>query len=882
MVMHRNRGFVGGAMRGSGFWCGYRLLGVLAVAWPLLTACNDFFRDDDETPSADSTTDTTDTADTGGDTGDSQTADTTPNTDPAAGEGIGGACDANAIVPECRFGLRCLDAVCRTVGDTPRGELCITTNECQDNDYCTVAGVCAAAGAGKVGVVCGEPGDCQHGLICEAAGFGGFCANAGAGDLGDACTGATECLAGLTCGAEGMCAVGSLIFGYTPWPGVQCDADPEPGPARVYFEIPRAGTTPNDFFRLPFPNDIRRDASGRLDLAGFPTPGPGLIGFDPVEGILAAAVSATDGSSLVPTVYFRFSERFDLGGVWAEGVNDPPPGEPTLYFLNITTASPGYNGNPSYGYALTDGGTRYICPRWLGVRPAWDTPLLPATTYAVILADGIKTPAGDVLVPDADMAAMLALAPPADTALASAWQAYEPLRTYLLQPDAKVAAGRVLAAAVFTTQDPQRVMRRMRDAVRNVGPPPNPTEVTLCDGINVSPCDDGLTGAGHARGCPETVSDDYHEVHMRLSLPMVQEGTRPYLNPADGGGLVLLNDTPSMQGTESVCISLTVPKNVPMPDAGWPVALYGHGTGGSFLSAVRDAGAPLSGTMAALGWDLPMHADRRGESTLDPGGLYFNLKNPIAARGNAYQGAADVFALVHRLETVRWSAAESPTGEELSLDTRLRGVAYIGHSQGSATGPLAVPFEPQIGLTVWSGAGAGLIQSLLAKTSPVNVPAALSVALGEFSSAGVSPINEMHPVLGLVQGMFDSVDPLNYARAQLVSPLDGMDPQHVLLVQGIGDSYTPGPTTVTYARLLRPDQSTPVVAPYGAGILQVSPPVTGNIVRGDTTVTGVAIQAEPDGYDGHFVMFRDVAVNTQYIQFLTTWVDNGVPTLVAP
>ena len=417
-------------------------------------------------------------------------------------------------------------------------------------------------------------------------------------------------------------------------------------------------------------------------------------------------------------------------------------------------------------------------------------------------------------------------------------------------------------------------------------PPAVPSALTLCDDGVASPCDDGLTGEAHVRGC-FTASPAAHELHLRLPLPRLQAGARPYLRPEDGGDVPRAADgAVLLQGTEEVCASLTLPRGVPMPPAGWPLALYAHGTGGSFRSAVRDAGLPLSAIpvgdvtvgLAVVGWDGPMHGERRG-AELDPEGLFYNFGNPRAARGNLAQGAADVFALVQAFEGLVIPAAESPTGEEIRFDPSH--FALIGHSQGGTTGPLAAAFEPGIALDVWSGAGAGLVASLLAKTAPVDVPSALSVALQEVTESGLVPVNDLHPVLALIQGLFDPFDPLNHAGALADRPRPGQRPQHVLQVVGRDDHYTPNSTALTFGRLMRLALAKPLQIPEAADFLQLAPPIAGNVTRGEHTVTAVQVQTTPGDYDGHFVMFRDAATNAQYTQFLGTWLVDGVPTVIA-
>ncbi|MCA9514342.1 MAG: hypothetical protein KC635_05325, partial [Myxococcales bacterium] len=275
-------------------------------------------------------------------------------------------------------------------------------------------------------------------------------------------------------------------------------------------------------------------------------------------------------------------------------------------------------------------------------------------------------------------------------------------------------------------------------------------------------------------------------------------------------------------------------------------------------------------------WDGPMHGERRS-SDLPPDGLFYNFANPVAARGNVFQGAADVFSLVNTFENLEIAAADSPTGELIRFNPSK--FAIIGHSQGSATGPLAAAYEPLLGLDVWSGAGAGLVLGLLHKTSPVDVPTGVAIALQEFTDSGIAPVGDLHPALAILQGLFDPVDPMNHLRRLMDDPR-GRPMQHVMHTYGLGDTYTPPVTAQVFTKLLRAEQAEPVLDDYG-GVKKVTPPVVDNINRNGEIVTGVEVQAAPSGYDGHFVLFRDAGLQRQFQQFVGTWVVDGKPALVA-
>lgn len=792
--------------------------------------------------------------------------------------GVGDACDPEALIGEmaCRETLRCVDGECKATGDTPNNGLCTIDNECLDGHYCSIIGVCQAAGEGVSGQACTTDGDCQQGLFCDYLGFSGVCAEQGAGDIGDPCDGKGDCFAGLLCGSDGACGPGGVAFGLRPWEGVECEAAADDtGPARVFFEL-----NPSEFFRQPYPHDLRM-VNGKIDLSGFPLPGPGIIGFDPVRRVKEAVESGEAGFSTSPTVFFRFSKAPSFGSITAKENQDTPERERTIYFVDVDPDSPGFGNSRAFTWFVTDGGGKYVCPRYLAARPSWTGPLAEDTTYAVVMLTGIETSDGERFEADADFKEIMT-GSGGDAEMERARELHAPLKAWLDQEG--IGYDEVLAAAVFTTQKITDLYPKLRDLAHE-GPPPEAKSITECKPGVTSPCDDGLSGEEHIRGCFEESSEVY-ELHMRVPIPIVQKGTRPYAHPDDGGSVQLTPaGTVAGQGTEDVCVSLTIPKNVSMPAEGWPVGLYGHGTGGTNRSNVSTgellASIDVDGTsvgVATLGWDGPMHGDRRG-SDLDPEVLFYNFANPLAARGNLYQGATDVFALVRFLKNVTIEAADSPTGAPIFFDATK--IMHIGHSQGATTGPLASPYEPDIALNVWSGAGAGLILSLLNKTQPADVKGGVAAALQEITDQGpdVEAINDKHPVLALIQGLFDAVDPLNHGRYEFAKPFEDVGPQHVLQFYGKGDSYTPPATISTFARVLAVDLVKPVVEAID-GMEPVDPPLSAN--KGGGTITGGLVQVNPSGYDGHFVMFRDAGAQKQLAQFIGTFVATGVPIIVAP
>src|SRR5690606_16599710 len=194
---------------------------------------------------------------------------------------------------------------------------------------------------------------------------------------------------------------------------------------------------------------------------------------------------------------------------------------------------------------------------------------------------------------------------------------------------------------------PIEPMRALADAVNDAAVP-TASDWVKCSDETASPCPQA--DATESRACGSGTAD-YDEYQALITLPIFQEGTAPYLS--EGGNIV---DEPVR--TEAVCMSMTIPTNATQPASGWPLVIYGHGTGGSYRGPVRNSIAgELSETtpaFATLGYDAVQHGPRRGEgedADNDPENLFFNFVNPDAARGNPLQGAVDVLSVLRFAQT---------------------------------------------------------------------------------------------------------------------------------------------------------------------------------------------------------------------------------------
>lgn len=745
-----------------------------------------------------------------------------------------GCSDKKAMIPDG-------DTDSNTDDGLGPGEDCTGDLECAEPYVCNSVGVCAEPGGEGTSPEdgpCMTNDNCQWGLVCASDGTCQEPGDPGTTPDGGDCEESEDCQMFLEC-IDGTCQ------GFQPpyWGGGTCaETDSYPDEFEVFFEVDGAS---GEFYRLPFPNDIRFK-DGHIDLTGHANPGVLIESLgNPVDDYFDMIQSDLDGFGTNSCSYFRMTK-------WIDG--DTLQNSEDLYIINITPTSPDYGEKAYTSYRGNNHRNNYMCYNWLATCPTPGRDLDPLTTYAAIITTGIKSADGDDLQPSENFTAMLQSAPPSDDALADAWDVYQPLRDFI--DDQGVDASTIAGASVFTTGSIWTPLPRVREAVR-AAELPAVTELA-----------------------EDTSSADFTMYTGRVSIPAYQNGTRPYREVGDGGFVVYDSaGLPIEVFEEQVEFVLTVPLGT-APVDGWPVILYAHGTGGGEMSFVDNGVAALMAEVGAavIGIEQVMHGERRGvpegDGDLDenyPGRLFYNFLNPRAARDNNIQAAADYFQLTRLVEN--W---DTITGEALLFDPEK--IYFYGHSQGSQGPFIAAAHELDIKLIIISGAGGYLIDSFLGKHNPVDIAAGMSVVLMEFE------VERYHPLLNLIQAGFDVVDPLNHAAAVFRAewPDDTYTKKHVFLSYGIDDTFTPEDCQVALAKGLS-------VAQWGIEGHEIpsvpeieSLPHSETYSYGTGPVTAVVVQYEPDGYDGHYVMFQNPDAITQQQAFIETAITDGVPVLIGP
>jgi pimeloyl-ACP methyl ester carboxylesterase len=767
---------------------------------------------------------------------------------------------------DCRAGLACTNSVCTPLAPLPegpqRGDACVSDAQCGPTLVCGRQSVCTTTKGAAAGASCALTESCAAPLVCD--GRTGTCAAdsqaPGSFDLGAACSELLDCRRPYVCGITGKCERVPLYL------GPSCArSDAETGAFRVYFELPPEAPLPADFefYRLPFPSDLAL-VDGHPSLAGHPAP-EDVLGLSLRDVYFKAVEQDTTGFAPNQPVFFRFSDLVDRaslcldpGGAFAPDGGGPyceGSGPATVFLVDVDRDSPQYGARIPVQLASSREAGLYICQNWLGIAPLDGAPLRQGNTYAAVVTTGVRDIRGGAPIPDRDFAAILDGSTPAP--------AMKPFLDWLA--DKGVDRATIAGAAVFTTGTPEARAQKIRQAVHRVSPTPTFGAHVTCGGAAVSPCDDGLTGPQHVRGCIGA-NAAFDVVEGTYEAPAFQGGTRPFKRASDGGAFVSGADgVPVPQGTERMCFAVALPKT-PAPAGGFPVVLVGHGTGGSYRTFLRDGtGERLTALgYAVVGIDNVMHGPRQQPpgaapapaTWSDPGNLFFNLASPRASRDNINQGAADLFHLV-RLVRNPATTLNGPNGVVRFRPDR---VTYFGHSQGTIVSPAFLAAEPDLQGALLSGAGAELALSLLNKKKPLDSVELARIAFGDRN------LSRIHPMMGITAMLFAEADATTYAHRWVRSPELRGAPLPLLQIVGIGDGFTPDLTQHAQLRAA----GLPLVGAVDEaipGVSAIASPARSNV----NGVTAGAVQLRPEGdYDGHFVTFNHPKGKAAFTRFFET------------
>jgi hypothetical protein len=637
---------------------------------------------------------------------------------------------------------------------------------------------------------------------------------------------------------------------------------PQPSHATVAngvasWELPRPeNLSRRASFLLPWPSDLARTPSGKVDLTYAPDTGNVAL----FSQYIRTFNNQLDGFSTNGAVYFRFGSAVDPASLPMSG-DASRRGESTLQLVDIDPASPQRGTRIPVQWYFREASTSWWPARTLAVAPVFGFPLRPHTRYALVVTTGLRALGGATFTRDRDLESVLSTDASDDPVVVRARELHAPALTVL--EDLGVARSQVLSLAVFTTLDPTIEFFRAADWLRRSGPEP-----ALMGELRA-----GASGINYSR-----LTGHYGP------NPVFQSGATPYNQMGSGGFVLDAQGTPQVQGMENIRFALTIP-TTPMPQDGYPIAIYAHGTGGDYQTFINDgsAFAAAGQDVAMIGFDQVFHGERAPAGT-SPDTAFFNFANPEAGRTNNRQAGLDLVQCGRFVRNLTFSIQRDGRTEMVRFNPQR--VMFFGHSQGGLNGPLWLAAESGAHAAVLSGAAGVIMLSLVLKTRPINI----AVLLSQLLQLQPNELVPLHPVMTVLQLLVDPADPVNYGRYIIREPREGMRARHVFMTQGFVDSYAPPPGIAALALSIGVPLTEPVLHPQNdfglTGLAVMNLPARNNLTLAapGTAVTAAWMQFDAaTGRDGHFVVFNDPGARLRAAAFLgSAGADPaGVPTVPA-
>jgi len=627
----------------------------------------------------------------------------------------------------------------------------------------------------------------------------------------------------------------------------------------------------DDFFDLPLPADARLLEDGTHGFTRWESLYESRIGEVWLEG----ADDLETGWGLTSAVFAWFDEPIDASGFpesYATSLNTES-GYPAVFLMNVDPESPEQGELMPIECKYTETEGTYHPANQVACASPYGVLRERSTRYALVFTSDFKDADGESIRPASDLERLMA----GEDVDGTSAGPYEQTAQYLEGLDIDVSS-----MVLFTTMDPTERILQVADFYESLEEPTldetQPAEVIA-------------------------TFEDYVVIEAYYDLPLVQQGPLPYAAPPAGKLVVDESGQIVQQGTESVKVLITVPK-MAMPEGGFPVVFYLHGSGGtatqlvnrgprSSFNEVPPAGSGPAANIAPYGIagfaaDFALHDSRFPQSPDRTGlKLYNLLDNPRAMIDNFMVAANEVAMHSRLMANVTIDASLHPDldagdAEDGLIRFDADRFAAMGQSMGSMIGTPTMTIPNEIDAFVNAGSGGTLIEIAVTSKDPLDVAAALKAVLRLRDD---EDLDRYDVILNTLQHKFDYMDPYVHARHMILEPHNGVEPRHLFHPSGLEDRYfspdgRAGLTTAFGVPIVEP-----VEEAYAFDYMQwagwtepIEVPVSGNLVEG--TVTGFARQYQPAYSEGgHYVIFDKAEARAQYACFVKSLNSDGPPTL---
>ena len=638
------------------------------------------------------------------------------------------------------------------------------------------------------------------------------------------------------------------------------------------------------FYVNGFPTNLRRLDDGSVDISDFPRQIHWLT-----QHYVQRIQESRSGYPTIMPVYLPFSGAIDIAAM-SSWDGDYAAADAPIQLIDIDPESAQYGRRFPLQLSVTRYADSYRPPHLLQVLPTLGITLQPNTTYALIVTD--QTPLSGDQQWQQNPQLTAALQQTDDGGISARARAvYAPLRAFLAPTD--IDPARIMGATVWSTGDPVAQFQR---AARQVA-----AQAEALTRLPISELEN---------------FDDYPEycvIRGTVNLPGYQKGVAPY---ALFGGEVewTAGGAPVQQYTRQAEFVLTIPKQVTMPDTGFPLLSYVHGAGGRahqvydrgefdhfditrYPYYIGKAGEGPSQIAAERGWassGLAGHASRDHIPQWGAlnGVMVYNIFNPRGLAGNYMTMAWERIyfrRIVDRIEVDRSLCPDADPGpgrDRFRFDPQLQ--VNLGQSQGNWISSLMVAADPRPYQGVIFSAAAGTWIRLF-NNNPGFELSMNSVAVNRVP---ILDLDDAHPFMMLVEWMLAGVDTITNLQNLTVNP--AKPPPHIIGFSGYNDYMLSEPVQRPFFMALQTDLLGEDIGRTArrsflphitlGGARQLAYPASENAgFDGYGARTNVVMRYRGNNpvllYNGHEVLFQSDAVKHQYGCFLEH-LSQGVSPLV--
>jgi hypothetical protein len=635
--------------------------------------------------------------------------------------------------------------------------------------------------------------------------------------------------------------------------GCGTEAPPANDVAVVPFDVATTGATP--FGDIPWPSDLYRDDSGRV------TEVPNLARVAAISDAIQAGLSSLDGFGRASGGLFFLPDPIDEASVPRDyaTANDPAA---TIFFIDVDPSSPNRGKRyPAQAKYLPSLGCLSVIPVPGAVLPM-------GMRHAIVLTTNVRTANGKNLGRAPELARIANLA--ANSRTTDAEKLYGDAIDEIVLAKAVENASAISSLTVFTTSRRAEEMPLLRTRLHE-----EPEPEIFLDKTNAAPYTAAMFGVASTPSIDEWLGKPEVDekgvewpggdnpggiAHDAIAVvasgafvaPSFLDATTNHFEKDASGAYLVAN------ASAKIPVTIMIPKS-PMPPAGYPVIINGHGLSNNRGSMLSLANELARAGFAMLSIDDVLHGSRANipdkENNFNgtyagPDGIpddypfaisfFAGFTDFVEVRDNFRQTILDQMSLVRLVQSSKLdlsALASAAGGQTPTLDGTH--IYWNGGSLGGIMGSMAVALEPEIKGAALQVPGASFIQLITTNSAEVSGLVG-TVAKGTFGIQGEEVLDEYHPIANLLSSITESGDPIAYAPHILENSLNGRETPDVLITYAMNDEVLPNIATVALMRAMGIDLATPNLADV-PGLVNIAAPVQGN--RG--AHTAVAVQYSP-------------------------------------